>query len=184
MDCKATSTKTPRPLQRRRGFTLVEMLIAFTISVLLLAAVCSFALFNGKSLTTLFNYVDLDQANQRTLDQMTRDFRGILNLTAFSFNSVSLMDNDNKTLTYTYDAAQKTLTRTKNGFSTRLLTDLEWLTFSMEQRNLISGSFDGYTATNIADCKILNASWNCSRSVLGKKAVMQSPQTARIVIRN
>jgi prepilin-type N-terminal cleavage/methylation domain-containing protein len=184
MGYRTTFTKPSRLHPRRRGFTLAEMLIAMTISILLLGAMCTFAMFNGKSLTTLFNYVDLDQANQRTLDQMTKDFRGILNLTAFSTDTVTLMDNDNKTLTYSFDPAQKTLTRTKSGQSTKLLTDVEWLTFTMEQRNLISGTFDAYTATNIADCKILNASWNCSRSVLGKKDVMQSPQTARIVIRN
>ncbi len=177
-------TKPPSHHHRQRGFTLPEMMIATTISVLLLAGICSFTMFNGRSLVTLFNYVDLDQANQRTLDRMTKDFRGVLSLASISATSLTLTDNDGKAITYTYDSANKSLTRTKNGVSVKLLKDLETLSFAMEQRNLVGGSFTAVSTTNVADCKIINVNWTSSRTVLGTKSAMQSPQVARIVIRN
>ena len=167
----------------RSGFTLVETLISVGITSLCLIALASFFLFSTHSFSTLFNYVDLDDANRIAMDQLTRDVRQSNCVKSYSTSTLVLTDSDLADLTYSYDPATRILTRTKNGESKVILTECDRLAFMIGQRNPINGTYDIYPAATPATAKVVNVSWMCSRTIFGYKEDTESVQTARIVIR-
>ena len=167
------------------GFTLLETLFSVGVTALCLGTLSVFFVFCSHSFTTLFNYVDLDDANRIAMDQLTRDVREADSVTSFSTNQLVLQDGDGLALTYTYDPTNRTLTRFKqNSPSTLLLKDCDTLSFDVRQRNVVGGTYDVYPlATNGASAKVIDVYWDCSRKVFGVKEDTESVQTARIVIR-
>ena len=180
MDFKITSTKA-RSL--RSGMALAEVLIAAGIMSLMVLSICSFTMYSGHSFASLFNYVDLDDVNRIAIDQLTRDVRQANRVTAYSTNSLSLEDSDLSTINYDYDVTGRTLTRSKNGAGKVMLRECDRLSFSLGQRNTVGGSYDVYPSATVTNCKVVNVSWVCSRTILGRKQNTESVQTARIVIR-
>jgi hypothetical protein len=129
------------------------------------------------------NYADLDAQSREAFMQMTKEIRMTKGLTAFSTTNLTFDDYDSTPLSYTYDPAARVLTRTKGGVSTNLLTECDSLTFSIFQRNTMSGSYDQYPATNAAACKLVQVQWTCSRSNTAWVMNTESAQSAKIVIR-
>ena len=168
---------------RGGGFALSEALIAMGITSLLLLALCAFSMFSSRSFAAMFNYVDLDDANRLAMDQLTTDIRQCNAVTVCTANNLTLSDSSG-TITYTYDAAARTLVRTKNGAEAKtLLKGCDTLTFAIGQRNVETGSYEVFPATDAAHAKVVNIAWVCSRSLFGNKENTESVQTARIVIR-
>ena len=48
----------------------------------------------------------------------------------------------------------------------------------------VSNSFDCYAPATVANAKLVQVTWNCSRQILGNKANTESVQSAKIAIRN
>lgn len=183
----------------RRAFTLFELIVATGAGGLLFAAVAVMMMYGGKSTAMMGNYVALDQSDRDTLDTMTTDIRQANMVTSYATNQLQLQTTDvntgaTNTLTYTYNATNGTLTRVLSPFgvvavatnstTALLLTNIVANTFSfaMFQRNPVGGAVDQYPATNVAQCKVVQVSWTCSKSVLGIGNT-ESVQSAKIVIR-
>jgi Tfp pilus assembly protein PilW len=183
MDSKITSTKKGCPNRRRSGFTLIETLFTVGVTSLSLLALATFFLFSTHSFVTLFNYVDLDDANRIAMDQLTRDVRQCNCVKSYTTNSLVLTDSDLADLSYDYSPTDRTLTRTKSGASKVVLRQCDRLTFVVGQRNPINGTYDVYPTATAATAKVVNVFWMCSRTIFGFKEDTESVQTARIVIR-
>jgi len=162
---------------------LVEMLVALAIASILLIALCALSFYSSFSFVSLTNYVDLDRYNRNTMDTMTKEMRQAKRVTDYATNSVTFEDFDGLSLAYTYSPGAKTLTRTKNGSSTVLLKDCDSLYFSIAQRTPVAGSYNVYPVATPGTAKVINVTWKCSRTILGKVANTENVQTARIVIR-
>jgi len=180
--------KLPSP--SRRAMTLPEMMMAIAVSSVILTALLSFTVYASRSFAALTNYVELEQRSQDALDQMTRDVRetqGLTNYTTMTLdgqtitNSVTFIDFDNQLLSFTF--TNDVLVRSKAGATTMLLTNVDFLTFQIYQRNTVSGSYNQFPTANIAEGKLIAVSWICSRSILGARMNTESVQTAKIVIR-
>jgi prepilin-type N-terminal cleavage/methylation domain-containing protein len=171
--------------RRARGFTLVELMVAMALAALLMMVVGTLALYSGRSFAALANYTDLDHASRNALDILTRDVRQTQKLSSFQTNELVFVDSDGQPLTYRYSAADGTFRRIKGGTSQLLLTECDYLKFSMYQRNPIGGEeYDVWWPALTADtCKLIEVSWICSRQIFGKKVNTESVQTAKIVIR-
>src|SRR5258707_370627 len=114
MDCKITSTKREQTLtghkrsvlglagRRIQGFTLPEVLIASGLGVIAVVVVSAVSMFSGRSFVAIANYVELDQQSQLALDKMSREIRQARLLTSFSPTSLTLMDQANNPLQFTY----------------------------------------------------------------------------------
>lgn len=184
-----------------RAFTLVELMMGMAISAVTLTAVLAFTVYAAKSFAALENYVDLEQKTQNTLDTMTREIRQSQYLSNYSTatmngrlvtNRVSFLDGDGDLLTYNYTNAPSgdgnntvgVLMRTKAGVTTMMLTNVDYLSFQLYQRNPIGGSiYDQYQASTASPCKLVAVSWVCSRTILGDKLTTESVQTTKIIMR-
>jgi prepilin-type N-terminal cleavage/methylation domain-containing protein len=181
----------PKPsVAARRGFTITELSVSIAVSSVILTALLSFTVYAARSFVGMYNYVDLEQHSQRALDTMTRDVRQTLHATNFTTrsvngqmvtNSVTFLDADNQFLTFVY--TNNVLLRIKGTETTMLLTNVDFLTFNMFQRNPVANSWDQYQMTTASPCKVLSVTWVCSRTILGHKLNTESVQTAKIVIR-
>ena len=180
MVCRTTCTKAAGR-QSRAGMLLAEALIAIGVTGLIVLAVCAFSVFTGRSFAALFNYVELDDANRIAMDQITRDVRQANRVKSWTTTSLVLEDSDGSDLSFSYNALQNTLLRTRDGVSSVLLKGCRRVAFDVRQRNVIPGSFDLYPATTAP--KVVNVSWVCSRLILGGIENTESVQTARIVVR-
>ena len=178
MDCKIISTK-----DARAAFTLVEVMVASVIGVFVLIAIMTLIFFSTRSFASLTNYLELDQKTQVTLDKMSREIRQVNKLTAYSATNLTFEDYDLGTLQYVYDSQAQTLTRTKGANSEVLLTGCDSLQFSIFQRTPNTNSFQPVSTTLVANTKVIELTWNCSRTILGSKVNNESMQSAKVVIR-
>lgn len=165
--------------------TLVELLVSLAICGILLAAVATLVFYTGRSFAALANYVDLDAHSRSALDTMSREIRQTKRLIAGSDTQLTFEDFDGKTLVYTYDSIARTLRRTRDGVpdTDPLLTECNFLKFSMFQRNTVSGKYDQYPTATPATCKLVQLRWVCSRDLIFSRWNTESVQSAKIVIR-
>lgn len=169
---------------RRRAFTLVEILIASGLGAIVVTAIASLAYYSGRSFAALANYVELDMASRNALDVMTKDIRQANQLTHYSTNRLIFSFPGGRTLMYSYDPNQRTLTRTlTNERDRQLLKECDFLTFSIFQRNSLGGTYDQYPVATPGTCKVVQLNWVCSRKILKETANTESVQSAKIVIR-
>lgn len=184
-----------------RAFTFVELLVSVGISCLVFAAVAAFTFHSARSFVALANYTDLDVKSRYALDLISREIRqanAVSSSTTVTLSSGQVVTNQlvlsgkstngtAYTLTYYYNPAAKTLTRTfvqgGSSLSSVLLKECSYLNFGMYQRNAISNSFDQFDMTIPGTCKVVQLYWVCNRSILGKSANTESVQSAKVVIR-
>ena len=179
---KITSTKLRAP-SSVTGMLLVEMLVALALGSLLVLVLCALSYYSSYSFVSLANYVDLDRFNRNAMDTMTKEMRQTKKVTAFTTNSITFEDYDGLALTYTYSPGAKTLTRIKDGSPKVVMTYCDSLYFTINQRNPVGGSYDVYPVATAGTAKVVNVTWRCSHTVLGRVANTENVQTARIVIR-
>jgi prepilin-type N-terminal cleavage/methylation domain-containing protein len=183
MDCKITFTKA-----RQAAFTLLEVLVVSVVGLVVLLALMAFMFFSSRSFVSLNNYLDLDHRTQLALDKMSKEIRQVNLLTAFSpasgsITNLTFQDYDGASLQYVWNAQTETLTRTKGGQSQILLTGCDSLKFSIFQRTPSNSTFQPCSTTSVTNTKVVELTWNCSRTILGEKANNESMQSAKVVIR-
>lgn len=106
------TTITPSPVRKRpawqRGFTLVEVLIATSLTAFIMAGVMTTFLFLGRTGANLQNYNDMESQARRALEQFAQDTRQASSITWKSSTKIELVV-DSTTITYEY--ASNTFTR-------------------------------------------------------------------------
>ena len=181
----------------RTGFTLVEMLVAMGVGLLLVASVVALSMYSTRTFNMVGNYVDLDAQSRHAADILSREIRDASALLAFSTNNPAYLELTNATagviVTVTYNSNTGTLVMIKTGQSSQtLLTDCNSWNFSLYDRHpdITATNITFYAATNgmgqldPAFCKVIDLSWECSRTIFGAKFNTESVQTAQIVLRN
>ncbi len=165
------------------GMTLLELMISMGIGTMFVMGVIimtNFTLTQG--LFAIGNYNDLNAKSRETLDYLSRDIRGAAQLTAYSTNSITLTNKVGTLFSYSWDGSNS-VTRNYGGVSSVVLTNCDYLSFNIYQRNP-TNNFVFYSTAILAQAKLIDVSWRCSRKYLGSKLNTESVQTARIVIRN
>ena len=178
------------PSRGRGAFTLLEMMVSMAISSVILTVLLSFTVYTAKSFASMFNYVDLEQKSQLAVDSMLRDIRATKALASYGTttlngrtitNVLTFLDADDEQLTYSF--SNNLLIRTKDGESTMLLTNVDYLCFQVFKRNPVATTFEQFPTSDAGSCKLVSVNWLCSRSVLGSRLNTESVQTAKIVLR-
>lgn len=178
------------PCRRRRAITISEVMFTIAVGSILGAALLSFSLYANKSFAALTNYVDLEQKSQNALDIMTREVRQVNRVLRYGTanknglvvtNSITFEDTDGAELTYVY--TNDVLLRLKGGVSRTMLTNCDYLTFQIYQRNPVFGAWDQWTTAVATNTKLISVSWVCSRTIIGNRMNTESVQTAKVIIR-
>jgi hypothetical protein len=161
----------------------METLIATGISVMILGQVCALWFYGTRSFAAQASYTHLDQNSQRALDWLSRDLRQATNLVSFATNQISFKSISGQTLTFRLVGDE--LWRITPTSRSVLLHDCDWLSFAMYQRTPIAGSYDQFTTTNMATCKLIEVNWKCSRRPYPTSSEQtEFMQSARIVLRS
>ncbi len=163
--------------------TLVEMLVASGVGGLIFVAVANLTIYTTRTFASMYNYTEMDQLSRYTLDQLTTDIRQAERLASYSSTNLDLVYGGVTNLNYNYDAASRTMTRTKSGVVKVLLTECDSATFTAFGRGTLSGTFDQFPATNAVEAKLIKMNWTCSRIFLGSKVNTESVQSAKVVMR-
>jgi prepilin-type N-terminal cleavage/methylation domain-containing protein len=188
MNLTRTMTNTA---PRRRGVTLVELMVAIAIGGVVLTVVAALTVFGARSFAALGNYSVLDQQSRQGIDLMTREIRQATALVRTNASPIGLVfTNANKgiTVTYSWDPAARELVAkySNEGDERVLLTGCDDWEFSLWQRTPypnLTNVF--YPATSAGLCKLVNMTWKCSRTVGGTQLLnTETIQTAQIVLRN
>ncbi len=178
---------SPGPGKKRssiRAFSLSEMLVATAIGGIVLAAVCALTMYSARSFVAIGNYIELDQASRNALDSLSLAIRQTAELKSYSPTSLTFANPDGSEVVVAWNSGTRKVTLKQNNTIKTLLTECDYLRFNMSQRNPINGVFGFYPASGPSTCKLVDVSWRCSRTMLGKKFHTESVQTAKIVIRN
>jgi len=186
----ALGTARARSLSTK-GLTLVEVAVAVGIGSLVLLVVTALSMYAMRSFIAMGNYASLDAKNRLALDRMTRDIQQATRVTGVGQSGQVkwlMLTNveSGDTLKYTWYGDERTLECEKSGQPTQVyLTECDEWDFELYQRTARPDSANAlFPATDPAVTKVVEMTWKCSRTLLGKKWSTESVQSARIVLRN
>lgn len=128
----------PPPPGRRRGFTLVEVMVAAALGAIILAAVLTAFIYLARSANSLNQYSELQMRARRVMLQAGNDLRQATGVTWVDARTLAVTV-DGTVVTYAYDAATQRLTRTPAGGTTSTLA-----------ANLVSFQFNAYNLAGTA----------------------------------
>src|SRR5689334_21463282 len=107
MVCKIMCIKRSR--RGKSGFSLVEVLVASGLAGLVVTAIAALSFFTSRSFVAATNYTDMALLSRMALDNMSRAIRQSKSVTAYSANSITLLDASGNTVQYALDPTTKNL---------------------------------------------------------------------------
>ena len=175
--------------RRSQGMSLVELLVASSVGLLILTAVAVLFLSSVRNFVGLGNYAILTGQSRLSLDLISKAMREATQVVSCQTNlpvkSLTLTNAfKGVQTTYSWDSTTGNVTADVSGQSTRtLLTGCDGWDFSFYQRTP-NTNWTFYSTTDPSLCKLINMTWKCSRSILGKKMNSEDVVTAEVVLRN
>lgn len=103
-----------RPVAALRGFTLVEMMVSLTLAIMVMTAVTSAYLYLGRNLTRIGLHQQLEAKSRQAVDYLTQDLKAATALASAPTATSLALTLPIGTVTYSYDSANKRVTRTLN----------------------------------------------------------------------
>lgn len=186
----------PRP-SRHGGFTLTEVIIAATLSTVVLAGVLSAFLMIGRTGFVASSYSELEAQTRRGLETFGNDVRKATDIRWNSSQSITLSvataGSASSLVTYAYDTAagsptegcfyrvigDAASTEPRRVLIRNVASDFAFQRFKLEQ----TGQTDN-TATSDLETKQLQVTLRASRTGVTTVAANQSALSARYVLRN
>jgi prepilin-type N-terminal cleavage/methylation domain-containing protein len=172
---------------RRRGFTLVEVMIGATLSSFILAGVLSAFLFMGRSGANLRNYSDMESQARKSLEIFAEDVRQASAISWASNVSLTLTVNT-VPITYAYTSGTGIFTRTVSGTTTTLISGITTGTFAFKSYNVAGSEMALISAANLAaagsSTKQLQISLEASRTTQTVTSATNLVLSARYILRN
>lgn len=150
---------------RRRGFTLVEVMITLTLTVMIISGLTSSYMFMIKSSVSVGNYADMNSQSRIGLEKFGRDVR--MASAVYTMTS-SLLDIDVSTTTvtkrviYQYDSGNKQFLQIVGSTTIPILKYLESFSISYYKHN-------GATATIPVEVKMIQVEAEMVRKSLERE---------------
>jgi Tfp pilus assembly protein PilW len=180
------TTITPLPIRkpaRRRGFTLVEIMIGASLSTFILAGVLSTFLFLGRSGANMQNYTDMETQARRGLEIFAEDVRQASSITWNTAHSATIVVNS-ASVTYAYDSSTRIFSR--NGSA--LITGITAGSFDFSAFNVAGTEMPLSTAAErtaaSSSTKQLQITLEATRTNTTVVAATNTVLSARFILRN
>jgi prepilin-type N-terminal cleavage/methylation domain-containing protein len=168
---------------RRRGFTLVEVMIGAALSTFILAGVLSTFLFLGRSGANMQNYSDMETQARRGLEMFAEDVRQASAITWNSATSATIVVNS-ASITYAYDSG----TRRFNRNGAPLITGVTPGSFAFSAFNVAGAEMPLSTAAErtaaSSSTKQLQITLEATRTNTTVVAATNTVLSARFILRN
>ena len=180
------SSNNPRSRRRTRScaaFTLTELMVGIGLSGVILTVICALSLYSGLSFACIANYTDMDSTSINAMDRITTDIRAANGASNITSSTITLATDSGVPITYAYSSGTRKLVRTQGASAMDVLTECDTLQFQVYQRTPISGSFNQYPIGNTNETKVVFVTWNCSRTIFGRKITTDSASAGRVVMR-
>jgi hypothetical protein len=191
MNCRAL------PSSRRRKFacgaSLMKLLVASGLGALVLTAAGVLSIYGTRTFATIGNYSDLESKSRNAMDVISGQLRQatavIASRTNLPVKSLTVQvegdDGASATVDLTWDADARTFELKTGGVKQTLLTECDRWDFALYNRapNLGPEEISFNEASDLKDCKLINMSWKCSRTMSGKINA-ENVQAMQIVLRN
>jgi Tfp pilus assembly protein PilW len=170
----------------QRAFTLVELLVATSVSVFVLGTLMVSFVVMSRTFNAIGNYADLDRQSRNALDVMARDIRQTGGLTNWTSTNLAFTNLNGTVLSYSYITHSNLLTYTNGstGQSGVLLSNCTSLTFNIFQRTPTNGPISFYSASNAISAKGILMNFTCLRTNYLGLTDSENVETASIVMRN
>ncbi len=178
-----------KTLAATAGMSLVELMIASSLGTLVLGGAVTIFIYGLFSFAGLGNYAILTGQSRLSLDKMSREIREATGVVAYQSAGTSkwlTVTNGLKgtTVKYSWDAGTGILTCQTTGQPDRVcLSGCDQWDFNIFQRSPRT-NWTFYTSSSVDTAKLINMSWKCSRTILGKKINTENVVTAQVVMRN
>lgn len=190
-----STTPNPDPIATRaRGFTLVEVMVAATLSVFVLAGVLAANLQIVRSGVRLAQYVEMDAQARRALDVLSHDLKAATNLKWNSDSDITLTiptsSGGTAQVTYAWTAASGTFFRVAGASSATLTGRLELVrgisTLPDGTAGLTFARFDrdGAATTTDAATKSVQVTMTITRATASVVAASQKAVSATFTLRS
>jgi len=169
------------------GSVLPGTLFNITAGGLIAVGASVACLCNTYKLAAMASYQGLSSRNQDATSLIVKDIRRANSLDHASQDRVVLncgSAGHTILVTYSYDAATHTLTRTDGRSTQTILTDLDGFSFSFFQRPASGMGFNSLVPASGASAKMVSCRWSCSRKIAGDRVDTEKVELAPIVMRN
>lgn len=177
---------------RTKGFTLVEVLIAASLSTFVLAGVLSAFVFMARTSVRSSGYSEMEAEVRRGLDTFARDTRSATDVRWNHAQSITLTVNG-RPVTYAYDATpgnatyqnfyrlegDPTSTAARQVLVRGVTTD-----FAFQRYKLTQPGVTDSTAQNDSETKLLQLSLRAARTSVASVGASNAAISARYMLRN
>lgn len=197
---KFYSCHPTRDSKSAAGFTLPETLMAVFIILILMGFFAVLYINTNECFFAVSSYRLLDSNSCRALDLLSKEIRGASAVTGSTATSVDFANGAN-TFRVIYDSTGQTLvlkdlpgssqiyTDTGNSTITNLTGCVSWtnVMFTGVPIMATSGATNAFTfntTTTPSLCKVVQMSWKCQQTYIGRAIITESIKTAQIVLRN
>ena len=164
----------------RRAFTLTELMIVMTLSVILSGAIFASFGFILRSGMAIVNYSDMTSEGRRGLEIFARDVRTAHDIVDFSQSSITLVVEDEGggvgQVTYRFDEEERRFERVVDGQGQVLMNDVRQ--FFFRRFNVLQ-----QPASNHLETKQIQLELSMVKDVIGRDT-SERVVSARYIMRN
>lgn len=190
----ATMKQATGQTRAQSGFTLVEIIVATSLSLILLASVFATFLSFAESIKKVGAYSEMNQQSRFLLETFARDVRVAEDITAATANSIviqlpSTAPYNGNTVEYTYDSGLEIFSRLERdsggvqvGASRILLDGVTQFAFSYF--NPLGDALDISTDSLLLSVKGVQLEAELYREVIGSGVVSEYVISGRFTMRN
>jgi len=163
------------------------MLLNVTLGSLLVVGTGSLGLSGMHKFASMASYPNLNTQTQNAGNVIAQDVRRASSVESATEDQlvlkVSLAEGITM-VTYTYNAASHTLTRTAGQTAQTLLKDVDCFAFSLFQKPAANAPFDTFAPATAQNARMVGCHWSCSRKLAGAKLDSETVQMAPMVLRH
>ena len=176
-----------KKMERRAGFTLAGTLFNVTVASLLVLGSGTLSTSNLRDLPAMMAFAERNNEEQNVSRLLAQDIRRASSVPNASTHQLVLKVSHGyaaETVTYSYDATARIVTRQDHSSSQVLLKNVESFAFSLLQRPAANATEGALIAAAAIDARAITCHWTCSHRVLGAKLSSESFGMGPIVLRN